>query len=133
MTLQSTLFLGYGLLRLLTHSWPFPSFSCLKFPPSKVLSLASHSIKFNIWQKLEEETCHMFDAVPFSYCSVSQSYPTLCNLWDSSMPGIPVLHYLLSFLKLMSIEWVMPLIHLTPLLPHSPPALNLSQHQSLFQ
>ena len=29
-----------------------------------------------------------------------------------SMPGFPVLHYLLDFLKLLSIESVMPSIHL---------------------
>ena len=33
----------------------------------------------------------------------------------------------------MSIESVMPSNHLTPLSPPSPPALNLSQHQDLFQ
>ena len=37
-----------------------------------------------------------------------------------------------SLLKLMSIEWGMPSNHLI-LLPPSPPAFNLSQHQSLFQ
>ena len=37
-----------------------------------------------------------------------------------------------SLLKLMSIESVMPSNHLT-LSPSSPPALNLSQHQNLFQ
>ena len=33
----------------------------------------------------------------------------------------------------MSIESVMPSNHLTPLSPPSPPALNLAQHQDLFQ
>ena len=31
----------------------------------------------------------------FCYCSVSQSYPTLCDLMDCSAPGFPVLHQLL--------------------------------------
>ena len=54
---------------------------------------------------------------------------------DCSMPGFPVLHYLLSFrslLKLMSIESMMPskqLILCCPLLPLP----YLSQHQGLFQ
>ena len=38
-----------------------------------------------------------------------------------------------SLLKLMSIELVMPSNPSHPLLPPSPPAFNLSQHQSLFQ
>ena len=37
-------------------------------------------------------------------CSVAQSFLTLCNLMDCSMPGFPVHHQLLSLLKLMSIE-----------------------------
>ena len=38
-----------------------------------------------------------------------------------------------SLLKLMSTESMMPSNHLIPLSPPSPPALNLSQHQGLFQ
>ena len=30
-------------------------------------------------------------------CSVTQSYLTLCNIMDCSIPGFPVLHYLLEF------------------------------------
>ena len=43
---------------------------------------------------------------------VVQSCPTLCDPMDFSTPGFPVFHYLLSLLKLMSIEMVMPLYHL---------------------
>ena len=45
-------------------------------------------------------------------CSVAKSCPTLCNLMDCSMQGLPVLHHLQSLLKLMSIESVMPPNHL---------------------
>ena len=38
--------------------------------------------------------------------------PTLCNPVDCSTPGFPVLHYLLSLLRFMSIESVMPSNHL---------------------
>ena len=41
-------------------------------------------------------------------CSVAQSCPTLCDPMDCSMPGVPVLHLLLEFLQLMSIELVLP-------------------------
>jgi len=44
---------------------------------------------------------------------------------DCSTPGFLVLHYLLSLLKLMSIESVMPSNHLIP--------FNLFWHQGLFQ
>ena len=40
---------------------------------------------------------------PCCCCSVTQSCPTLCDPMDFSMPGIPVLHHLLSLFKLMSI------------------------------
>ena len=33
------------------------------------------------------------------HCSVAQSCLTLCNPMDSSMPGFPVLHHLVNFLK----------------------------------
>ena len=77
------------------------------------------------------------EVVPFSShfphlcCSVIQSCLNLCNLTDCSTPGFPVLHHLLSLLKLMSIESdAIPPAH--PLSPPSPPAFNLSQHQGLF-
>ena len=42
------------------------------------------------------------------YCSVAKSRLTPCHPIDCSMPGFPVLHYLLSLLKLVSTESVMP-------------------------
>ena len=44
-------------------------------------------------------------------CSVTQSCLTLCDPMDCSMPGFPVLHHHPGFLKLMSIELVMPSTH----------------------
>ena len=46
------------------------------------------------------------------YCSVAKSCLILCDPMDCSMPGFPVLHHLLSLLKLMSIESMMPSNHL---------------------
>ena len=44
----------------------------------------------------------------FLFCySVAQSCLTLCDPMDHSMPGFPVLHYLLESEKLMSVELVM--------------------------
>ena len=66
-----------------------------------------------------------------SSCSViSDSAPpwTAC-----SMPGFPVLHYLPESAQ-THVHWVDNAIQLShPLSAPSPPALNLSQHQGLFQ
>ena len=49
-------------------------------------------------------------------CSVTQLCLALCDPMDGSTPGFPVLHHLLSLLKLMSLESVMPSRH--PILCH---------------
>ena len=52
---------------------------------------------------------------------------------DYSMPGFPVLHYLLEFTQ-THVPWVSDAIQPShPLFPTSPPAVNLFHHQGLFQ
>ena len=64
---------------------------------------------------------------------VIQLCPTLCNPMDCSTPGLPVYHPLLEFTQ-THIHWVSDAIQPShPLLPPSPPAFNLAQHQGLFQ
>ena len=71
------------------------------------------------------------ETVQFS--SVPQSCPTLCNPINCSTPGFPVLHHLLEFVQTY-VHWVSDAIQpYHPLSPPSPSALNLSQHQGLFQ
>ena len=41
-------------------------------------------------------------------CSVAQSFPTLCDPMDCSMPGFPVLHHLLELAQTHSVESAMP-------------------------
>ena len=66
-------------------------------------------------------------------CSVAPPCPTLCNPMDCSTPGFPVLHYFLEFAQ-THVHWVSDAIQPShPLSPPSLPALNLSQHQGLFQ
>ena len=66
-------------------------------------------------------------------CSVAQSCLTLCSPMDCSMLGFPVLHYLPEFAK-THVHWVGDAIQPShPPSPSSPPALNLTQHQGLFQ
>ena len=70
-----------------------------------------------------------------SYCYfwATKSCLTLCDPMDCSTPGFPVLHYLLEFARIHS-HWVGDAIQLShPLSPPSPPALNVPQHQGLFQ
>ena len=68
--------------------------------------------------------------LPFS--TVTQSCPTLCNPMDCSTPGFPV-HHQLPELAQTDVHWVSDAIQPShPLSSPSPPAFNLSQHQSLF-
>ena len=71
----------------------------------------------------------MFSSVKIS--SVAQSYPTLCYPMNRSMPGFPV-HY--QFPELAQTHRANDTIQPShPFLSPSPPAFNLSQHQSLFK
>ena len=66
-------------------------------------------------------------------CSVTQSCLILRDPMDCSTPGFSVLHYLLEFAQ-THVHWVCDAIQPShPLSSPSPLALNLSQHQGLFQ
>ena len=63
----------------------------------------------------------------------SLSRARLCDPMDGSTPGFPVLHHLLELVQ-THVHWVSDAIQPScPLSSPSPPAFNLSQHQSLFQ
>ena len=67
------------------------------------------------------------------HCVVAKSCPTFCDPKNCSTPGFPVLHYLSEFAQ-TRVHWVSDTIQLShPLSPPSLFALNLSQHQGLFQ
>ena len=67
------------------------------------------------------------------FSSVAQSRPTLCDPTDCSTPGFPV-HHQFSELTPTHVHRVSDAIQPShSLLPPSPPALNLSQHQGIFQ
>ena len=70
-----------------------------------------------------------YNSVQFS--SIVQSCLTLGDPMNHSQASLSITNSW-SLLKLMSIESVMPSNHLI-LMPPSPPALNLSQHQGLFK
>ena len=64
---------------------------------------------------------------------VAQSCLTLCDPMNCSTPGFPVHHQLLELTQ-THVHWISGTIQpFHPLSSPSPPALNLSQHQGLFQ
>ena len=75
----------------------------------------------------------LFYHVSVQFSSVTQSCPTPCDPMDRSTPGLPVHHQPLEFTQ-THVHWVGDAIQPShPLSSPSPPAINLSQHQSLFQ
>ena len=87
--------------------------------------------------------CSFYDAIKITYScyyllltlllsSHAKSCLTLCDPINCSTPGFPVLHYLLEFPQ-THVLWVSDAIQpFHSLLPPSPPALNIPQHQGLF-
>ena len=66
-------------------------------------------------------------------CSVNQSCLTLCNPMDFNTPGFSVPHYLPKFAQ-VDVHCISDAIQPShPLTPSFPSALNLFQHQGLFQ
>ena len=106
---------------------PFPSPGHLLDPgiepaPLRSLALASGFITTRAtWED------------PSVFSSVAQSCRTLCDPMNRSRPGLPVHHQLPEFTQ-THIHRVSDAIQPShPLSSPSPPAPNLSQHQSLFQ
>ena len=67
------------------------------------------------------------------FSSVAQSCPTFCDPMDCSMPDLAVHHQLPEFTQ-THVHWVGDAIQPShPLSSPSLPALNLSQHQSLYK
>ena len=65
-------------------------------------------------------------------CSITKLCLSLYKGMDGSMPGFPVLHYLLEFTQIR-VNWISDVIQPShPLPPSSPFAFNLSQHWGLF-
>ena len=72
-------------------------------------------------------------SVSVQFSSVTQLCPTLCNPMNHSTPGLPVHHQLPESTQ-TPVHWISDATQPShPLLSPSPPALNLSQHQGLFQ
>jgi len=72
-------------------------------------------------------------AVSVQFSSVTQSGLILCNPLYCSTPGLPVRHQLLEFTQTHVHQVGEDIQSSHPLSSPSPPALNLSQHQSLLK
>ena len=77
--------------------------------------------------------CKLEQTLFFQFSSVAHLYPTLCDPMNCSTPSLPVHHQLPESTQ-THVHWVGDAIQPSyPLSSPSPPALNLSQHQGLFQ
>ena len=118
--------------RLIFSPHPFQSLLCERREDIKLRFLSSlHLIYLWLWM------LHWHILVPLHKhcCSVAQSCLTFCNPMDCSKPGFPVLHHLLSLLKLMFIELVKPsnhliLCHPLILLPSIFPSIRVFSNKS---
>ena len=70
---------------------------------------------------------------PVQFSSVTQSCPTVCDPMDCSTPGFPVHYQLLELTQTHDHRFSDAIQPSHPLSSPSPPTLNLSQHQGLFQ
>ena len=87
--------------------------------------MTSHHIRYP-----QQHRCFLYSV---QFISVTQSCLTLCDPRDCSMPGFPGHHQLLEPTK-THVHWVGDAIQPShPLSSPSPPALNLSKQQGLFQ
>ena len=130
----------------LSHSHHFPVYGIFKH----ILASGPMHLQFpEIYMILFSQTlltCHFFRetsndwtkvtpslSCPSSSCLVAKSCPTICNPMNCSTPGFLVPHHLPEFSQ-THVHWISDAIqsfHLLP--PSSPLALNLSQHQGIFQ
>ena len=96
--------------------------------PAGVSSRLAGALKVGCWVS----ECWLQRA---NFCrhSVSKLCPTLCDPMNCSIPDLPVTRYLPEFAQI-HVHCVSDTLQPShPLLPRSPPALNVSQHHGLFQ
>ena len=88
-----------------------------------------------MYLKVSEEKWSPQTPAPLSvqFSSVAQSCPTLCDVMNRSMPGLPVHHQLPEFTQTQVHQVRNAIQPSHPRSSPSPPARNPSQHQGLFQ
>ena len=117
----------HGILQARILEWvAIPFFRKSSQPSDLTQAFCTAGRFFTIWATREA-----LSSVQFS--SVAQLCPTLCDPMNCSTPGIPVHHQLPEFIQI-HVHQVSDAIQPShPLSSPSPPALNPSQNQSLFQ
>ena len=140
------------IIREVMHVWRKGIYGkSLYFPLNFTANLKIESIKqlyiqhniYIIYREWNTEIClNIEESHKHTYCTIAfilfSSIQSLSHvrLWDPmncSSPGLPVHHQLLEF-TYTHVHWVSDAIQPShPLLSPSPPALNLAQHQGLFQ
>ena len=124
-------FFGWVSVQIFTHFlWDCSRGLCLFLGPNPLsdmsfanTSLPDCGLSFDFLNKIFKN----------QFSSVSQSCPILCDPMDCSTPGLPVHHQPPEFTQ-THVHWVSDAIWPShPLSSHSPPALNLSEHQGLFK
>ena len=128
-----------SLLKLMFVVWCHPIISFSVVPFSSLLQSFPASGSFQMSQFFTSDgqsigVSASASVLPMNIqdCSVAKSFLILCDPIDCSMPGFPVLHSLLELTQ-THVHWVGNAIQPShPLLPPSPLALSLSQHQGLF-
>ena len=87
------------------------------------------------WRKVQQNLGVAMSQVsgPVQFSSVTQLCLTLCDPMDCSTPGFPGHHQLLEFAEIHVHQVGDATYQSHLLLSPSPPALNLSQHQGIFQ
>ena len=104
--------------------------TCIKWITSENTLYSTRSSTYALWWS-EREGSPKGSGYVHCHCLVAKSWPPLCNPWTEA--SFPVLCYLqeLAQTHVHRVGDVIQPSH--PLLPPSPPALNLSQLQGLFQ
>ena len=100
-----------------------------------ICSLISNLYPTSSWECIfgETEESNRNSWRLFSSVQLLSRVQLFCDPMDCSTPGLPVHHQLLEFTQ-THVWWVGDAIQPShPLSSPSPPALNLSQHQGLFQ
>ena len=121
--------------KLMWHNKTFDKKALSTFSLSPLSLLLSCDLIFYTDVKLnwKVKSLVLWCSLQVQFSSVTHSCLTLCNPMDCSTPGFPVLHQLLKLTQ-THVHWVSDAVQWShPLSSPSPPAFNLSQHQSLFQ
>ena len=100
-------------------------------PSSFIEFLTTPNADTSVWVgTLIPEGIWESNCLEFQFSSVTQLCPTLCNPMDRCTPDFPALYHLPELAQI-HVGDVIQTSH--PLSSHSPPVLNLSQHQGLSQ